>query len=61
MNNGKPFRLRRGMIKDSTKKMPIIICKFLIEQMSEESCYNMTNMQVKRYLDERGNNNDDNV
>ena len=49
------------MIKDSTKKMPIIICKLLIEQMSEESCYNMTYMQVKRYLDERGNNNDDNV
>ena len=41
------------MIRDSTDKMPIIICELLIEQMSEESCYNMTNMQVQRYLDER--------
>ena len=41
------------MTKDSSDKMPIIICKLLIEQMSEESCYNMTNMQVQRYLDER--------
>ena len=40
------------MTKDSTNKMPIINCELLIEQMSEKSCYNMTNMQVQRYLDE---------
>ena len=40
------------MIKDSTNQMPIINCELLIEQMSEKSCYNMTNMQVQRYLDE---------
>ena len=41
------------MIKDSSStKMPIIICELLIEQMSEESCYNMKNMQdilTKKY------------
>ena len=41
------------MIKDSTDKTPIIICELLIEEMSKESCYNMTNMRVQRYLDER--------
>ena len=41
------------MTKDSSDKMPIIICKLLIKQMSEESCYNMTNMHIQRYLDER--------
>ena len=40
------------MIKDSTNKMPITICELLIEQVSEESCYNMTNMQAQRYLGE---------
>ena len=53
MKDGKPLRLRRRMIRDSTDKMPMIICELLIEQMWEESCYNMTNMQVQRYLDER--------
>ena len=41
------------MIKDSTDKMSIIICELLMDQMLDESCYNMTNMQVQRYLDER--------
>ena len=53
MKDVKPLRLRRRMIRDSTNKMPMIICELLIEQMSEESWYNMTNMQVQRYLDER--------
>ena len=53
MKYGKPLRLRRGMIKDSTDKMPIIISESLIEQLSEGSCYNMTNMRVQRYLDGR--------
>ena len=53
VKDGKPLRLRRGMIKESIDKMPIIICKLLIEQMLEESCYNMTDMQVQRYPDER--------
>ena len=53
MKDGKPLRLRRRMIRDSTDKMPMIICELLIEQMWEESCYNMTNMQVQRYLEER--------
>ena len=33
--------------------MPTIIFESLIEQISEGSCYNMTNMWVQRYLDER--------
>ena len=41
------------MIKGSNDKMPLIICELLITQMSEESCYNMTNMQPQRYLNER--------
>ena len=41
------------MIKENIDKMPIIICKLLTEQMLEESYYNMTDMQVQRYLDER--------
>ena len=53
MKDGKPLRLRKGMIKDSTDKIPIIIFESLIEQMSEICCYNMTKMRVQRYLDER--------
>ena len=53
VKDGKPLRLRRGMIKENIDKMPIIICKLLTEQMLEESYYNMTDMQVQRYLDER--------
>ena len=41
------------MIKDSNDKMPLIICELLIRKMWEESCYNMTNMQPQRYLNER--------
>ena len=41
------------MIKDSNDKLPLIICELLITQMSEESCYSMTNMQPQRYLNER--------
>ena len=33
--------------------MPIIIFESLIEQISEGSCYDMTNMRVQRYLDEQ--------
>ena len=32
VKDGKPLRLRRGMIKDSSDKMPIIIFESLIEQ-----------------------------
>ena len=49
VKDGKPLQLRRGMIKDSTDKMPIIIFEPLIEQISEGSCYDMyymTNMLV---------------
>ena len=53
MKDDKPLRLSRGMIKDSTDKMPIIIFESLIEQISEGSCYDMTNMRVQRDLDER--------
>ena len=53
VKDGKSLRLRRGMIKDSTNKMPIIIFESLIEQISEGSCYDMTNMRVQRDLDER--------
>ena len=53
MKYGKPLRLRKGIIKDSTDKIPIIIFESLIEQMSEICCYNMTKMRVQRYLDER--------
>ena len=52
VKDGKPLSLRRGMIKDSTNKMPIKIFESLIEQISEGSCYNMRNMWVQRYLDE---------
>ena len=41
------------MIKDNTDKMPIIIIESQIEQISDESCYDMTNMQKQRCLDER--------
>ena len=41
------------MLKNSTDKMPTIIFESLIEQISEGSCYDMKNMQVQRYLDER--------
>ena len=41
------------MINDSTDKMPTIIFESLIEQISEGSCYDMKNMQVQGYLDER--------
>ena len=41
------------MIKDSPDKMPIIIFESIIGQTSEGSCYDMTNMRVQRYLDER--------
>ena len=53
MKDGKPLRLRKGMIKDSTDKIQIIIFESLIEQISEICCYNMTKMRVQRYLDER--------
>ena len=53
MKYGKPLRLRRGMTKDSTDEIPIIIFESLIEQLSEGICYNMTNMRVQRYLDGR--------
>ena len=53
MKDGKPLRLRKGMIKDSTDKIPIIFFESLIEQISEICCYNMTKMRVQRYLDER--------
>ena len=32
VKDGKPLRLRRGMIKNSSDKMPIIIFESLIEQ-----------------------------
>ena len=53
VKDGNPLQLKRGMIKDSTDKMPMIIFESLIEQISEGSCYAMTNMQVQMYLDER--------
>ena len=49
----KPLRLRIGVIKDSTDKIPIIIFESLIAQISERSCCDMTNMPVQRYLDGR--------
>ena len=51
--DGKLLQLRGGMTKDSTDKMPIIIYESLIKQISEGSCYDMTNMRVQRYLDKR--------
>ena len=53
VKDGKPLQLRRGMMKNSTDKMPIIIFESLIEQISEGSCYDMTNVPVQRYLDEQ--------
>ena len=41
------------MIKDSTDMMSIIIFESLIERISEGSCYDMTKMRVKGYLDKR--------
>ena len=41
------------MIEYSTNKMPIIIFESLIKQISKGSCYDLTNMQVQRYLDKR--------
>ena len=41
------------MIKGSTDKIPIVIFESLIEQISDGSCWDMTNMQVQRYLDEQ--------
>ena len=43
----------KGMIKGSTDKIPIVIFESLIEQISDGSCWDMTNMQVQRYLDEQ--------
>ena len=41
------------MIKGSTDKIPIVIFESLIEQISDGSCWDITNMQVQRYLDEQ--------
>ena len=43
----------KGMIKGSTDKIPIVIFESLTEQISDGSCWDMTNMQVQRYLDEQ--------
>ena len=53
VKDDKPLRLRRGMTKDSTDKMPIITFESLTEQISEGSYYDMTNIRVQRYVDER--------
>ena len=53
VKDGKPLWLTRGITKDNTDKMPIIFFESLIEQISEGSCYDMTDMWVQRYLDER--------
>ena len=46
VKDGKSLRLRRGMIKDSTNKMPLIIFESLIKQISEGSYCDMTIMRV---------------
>lgn len=51
--DGKPLQIMKGMIKGSTDKIPIVIFESLIEQISDGSCWDMTNMQVQRYLDEQ--------
>ena len=54
VKDGKPLQMKKGMIKGSTNKMPIVIFESLIEQISYGSCYAMTtNKQVQRYLDEQ--------
>ena len=53
VKNVKLLQITKGMIKDNTDKMPIIIIESQIEQISDESCYDMTNMQKQRCLDER--------
>ena len=46
VKDGKSLRLRRGMIKDSTNKMPLIIFESLIKQISEGSYCDMAIMRV---------------
>ena len=53
VKNVKLLQITKGMIKDNIDKMPIVIIESQIEQIPDESCYDMTNMQKQRCLDEQ--------
>ena len=50
--DGKPLRLRKGIIKDETGSMEIVLFSSLVDEVSNNTSYDFKKMRVQKFMNE---------
>ena len=50
--DGKPLRLRKGIIKDETGSMEIVLFSSLVDEVSNNTSYDFKEMRVQKFMNE---------
>ena len=48
--DGKPLRIRKGMTKDETGSIEIVLFSSLVEEVSNNTCYDFKKMRVQKFM-----------
>ena len=51
--DGKPLRIRRGMIKDETRTIEIVLFSSLVDEVSNNTPYDFKKMRVQKFMNDR--------
>ena len=51
--DGKPLRIRKGIIKDETGNMEIVFFSDIIDEVKNNLCHNLTKVRIQKFMDNR--------
>ena len=50
--DGKPLRIQKGMIKDETGSIEIVLFSSLVDEVSNNTCYDFKKMRVQKFMND---------
>ena len=52
-NEGAPLRIRKGIMKDQTRSIEVVLFSSVIDKISNNNCYDLKKMRIQKFMNNR--------